>query len=88
MTEKRQVKQTDCEGCRNEIYNQGKVPGVDQCWAFKNARMRDRIAIGIDEPPPYKDKDVIMKPDCYHQEGANRSIWLDPSKLGPDGFWK
>lgn len=42
-----------CRGCRDNFYNGNNDLGVKRCWNFKDARVVQRHAIPIWQPPPY-----------------------------------
>jgi len=46
-----------------------------------------RIPIGVDEPPPYKNKKKIKVPDCWHGGGSNRTIMVKPESINSEGYW-
>ena len=70
------ITKRDCIGCTNTFYS--------ECWSFKDAKMIKRIVIELFEPPPYLNKPVIMKPNCFHEGGK---VYINPSKLNKEGFW-
>ena len=77
-----------CNGCGDEFYNGNNDVGVKECWHFKKAKLVPRIMIGHWENPPYKDKKIIKKPNCYHERGNNRTHYVIPDKIDSNGYWK
>lgn len=59
-----------CYGCRNDFYNYGGATGdCHQCWSFNKAKIIKVIEIGTWERPPYKNKPIKKKLNCYHRTG-------------------
>lgn len=77
-----------CVGCRNDFYNNKNELGVKECWQLKHAKMKWKIPIGFHEMPPYKNKQKQRVPDCYHEDGPNRTTWVSPSSLDDKGYLK
>ena len=81
----RNVKQTDCSGCRNNFYNGNNELGVAKCWSFKSAKLVKKIRIHVDTIPPYRNLKAETVPDCYH---VARFVFVAPERLGKDGYLK
>lgn len=77
-----------CAGCRNNFYNGNNSLGVDECWSLKTAKMVWRIPVGNRERPPYKGKRKVRVPDCWYGEGPNKTHYIKPDALTPEGFWR
>lgn len=77
--------QSHCKGCRNNFYNGNNPLEIKKCWSLETAEFVERIAIGVNERPPYLNKEKIMKPKCYHQDGM---VYVDPKVLTPAGYWR
>ena len=70
-----------CQGCHDNYYNPG-------CWSRKSGTMVTRIAIGVDERPPYINKRKVKVPSCWHGGGSNRTNMVKPESITKDGYWK
>lgn len=77
-----------CSGCRNDFYNNNNSLGVAECWSFKTASVVSRIPVGMQEPPPYKNRKKVKIPDCYHGNGPYRTIYIEAEALTNDGYWR
>lgn len=75
------IKLNHCSGCHNNYYN-------PNCWSRKSGKLVSRIAIGVDEPPPYRNKRKIKVPSCWHGGGSNRTIMVKAESITADGYWK
>lgn len=75
-----------CQGCRDNFYNNRQ--NGQRCFHFQGAKLIWRIAIGHWERPPYKNKQKVKIPNCWHGEGSNRIHYIDPKKLTKRGYWK
>lgn len=84
------IAQKHCSGCHDNYYNSKSTSGSSNgmCWSRKSGQLVSRIAIGVDEPPPYKNKKKIKVPDCWHGGGSNRTIMVKPESITKDGYWK
>jgi len=80
------MRKSDCAGCESNFYNGNNELGVKECWHFKTAKIVSRIMIGHWERPPYKDKKVIKKPNCFFERGNNRTHYVDPNKITKEGY--
>lgn len=67
------MRKVDCEGCYNDDYNHG-LGGAEECWCFKDARIRLRRAVGLDDVPPWTRTPELL-PSCYRKTGY---IFVDP----------
>ena len=76
-----------CRGCEDNFYNGNNNLGVKECWNLKSAKMVWRIPIGHWEEPPYKNKKKVHVPDCFHERGSNRTHYIKPEAIGPQGYW-
>ena len=78
-----------CRGCRNDFYNGNNNLNVKKCWHLKDAKIVWRIPVGHWERPPYKKRKVRI-PDCYyHDQGSNRTHYIDPdTQLDSRGYWR
>jgi len=77
-----------CAGCRDNFYNGNNPMGVNECWAFSDAKVMKRLAIGKWQSPPYtldmKHREWTMA--CWNSPDI---IYIDPPKvLDSQGFWK
>ena len=76
-----------CSGCYENFYNSNhSLDGI--CWSRKSGKMVWRIPIGMWEAPPYKNKKKVRVPSCWHGQGSNRTIMVNPEAIGSDGYWK
>jgi hypothetical protein len=75
---------TMCSGCYNNDYNHG-LGGAKECWNFSEAKVVDKLAIHVDEPPPYDKTKAKPLLSCYQQR---RMCFVDPKVLREDGYWK
>ena len=82
------MKKEHCNGCESNFYNGNNPFGVEECWHFKEAKLVKRIMIGHWESPPYKDKKVINKLNCFSERGSNRTHYVSPDKISKEGYWK
>ena len=84
------IKKKCCIGCHDDYYNLSSTSGSSDgvCWSRKSGKMVWRIPIGVDEPPPYKNKKKIKVPICWHGGGSNRTIMVKPESITKDGYWK
>ena len=80
------MKKENCIGCENDFYNGKNNLGVKECWSFEDAKIVPKIMIGHWENPPYKDKKIIKRPNCYHERGNNRTHYIDPKKVSKEGY--
>ena len=62
--------------------------GIKQCWSLKDAKLVKRIPIGHWENPPYLKKRKVTVPDCWHGEGSNRTHYVEPERIRPNGYWR
>jgi hypothetical protein len=63
-----------CNGCRDDFYN-GKNPfDVKECWLLDKAKLIRRVAVHVDQRPPWKQK-AQWTPHCYSME---RYIFVAP----------
>ncbi len=69
----------NCMSCHDNFYN-------PNCWSRKSGKMVWRVPVGVDEPPPYKKKQIRV-PDCWHG-GSNRIVMIKKESLRKDGYWK
>ena len=76
-----------CSGCRNNFYNGNNSFGVRGCWSSKGAKIVKRIPIGFWESPPYLNKKTVSVPNCWHDEGSNRTLYVERSRINSKGFW-
>jgi hypothetical protein len=67
-----------CVGCKNNHYN-------PDCWCRKTGKLVWKIAIGIDEPPPYIGKKSRRVPSCFIGKGI---VMISKTVLTSDGYWK
>ncbi len=77
-----------CSGCEDNFYNGNNQLGVKECWLLKKAKLVNKIRIGHWENPPYKNKKVIKKANCFHERGNNRTHYVSPDKISSDGYWE
>jgi hypothetical protein len=79
-----------CRGCYCNYYNSKATSGSSDgmCWNRKSGKIVWRIPIGIDEPPPYKNKKKVRVPSCWRGGGSNRIIMVKPEVITKDGYWK
>ena len=64
-----------CSGCRDDFYNHNREGG---CWMYENAKVVERIQVGIWQPPPYS-KDTKRKClSCYSPDGYSMIQLNDP----------
>lgn len=77
-----------CNGCRNNFYNNNNSLGIKECWNLKNAKLVTCIPIGHWESPPYLNKKKVRVPDCWEGIGQNRTHYINPKVLTPQGYWK
>jgi len=70
-----------CKGCRDNFYN-------PNCWSRETGRMVKRLSIGMQEMPPYKNKELVEVPDRWHGSGNQRQIMVKPEALDSNGYWK
>lgn len=75
-----------CIGCGNDFYNGKNDLGINECWGFNDAVLIKRVSIGHWENPPYKDKIVIIKPNCYHERGNNKNHYVNPDRIDINGY--
>lgn len=75
-----------CVGCRSDFYNNKNEIVVKECWLFKKAKLKWKIPIGMNEFPPYRNKQKQRVPDCYHESGPNKTLWVSPKALDKDGY--
>ncbi len=78
----------NCFGCRNDFYNGKNGMGVKECWSFKSAKLEWRIPVGMQEPPPYKNKKAKRVPNCWHGEGPYRTLYIKKEAITKDGYWR
>ena len=76
-----------CIGCADNFYNANNELKIEECWNFKEAKLVPRIMIGHWENPPYKDKKIIKRLNCYHERGNNRTHYISPDKIDSNGYW-
>lgn len=74
-----------CVSCYNNYYNQTLSDG---CLMRKDAKLVWRIPIGNWERPPYLNKKKVRVPDCYHEDGSNKTHYVDPKAITTSGYWK
>ncbi len=55
-----------CSGCRDDFYNGLNDLGVKECWSLKDAVLKMRQEIHINDMPPHKQKPRKL-PNCYHK---------------------
>lgn len=84
------INKKHCDGCHDDYYNSISTSGSSDgmCWSRKSGQLVSRIAIGVDEPPPYKNKNKIRVPSCWHGGGNNRTIMVKPESINKDGYWE
>lgn len=70
------MKKQNCVGCYNDDYNHG-LGGATECWHFKDAKLIQRVAISIDQPPPYTQKPSKL-PNCYRRQ---RFVFWTPEQV-------
>lgn len=80
----REIRKSDCSGCRNDFYNDHNPLGVKECWSFKDAKLEKRILIHVDRVPPYKGEKPTLRPTCYKMD---RYVTVKPEAIGKDGYW-
>lgn len=62
----KKVTKKDCAGCRNDFYNGHNDLGVSECWSLKDAVMKLRREVHINDMPPHRQKPAL-RPNCYHR---------------------
>ena len=82
---RRKMKKQDCNGCEQNFYNGNNPYNIQECWDFPRAKIVSRIQIGHWENPPYKNKMIIEKPNCYQQKGEH---YINPDSITPEGYQK
>lgn len=75
---------TMCQGCEDDPYNHG-LGGQKECFSYKDGKIISRIAIHIDQPPPYDLKSFKPTMSCYHQK---RMVYCKRESFRDDGFWR
>lgn len=80
MTKSKQA----CAGCYNDDYNHG-LGGSKECWSFESATMFPRIAISVDQSPPYDKDQAKQMMSCYTRK---RMVYVKPEALDDLGYWK
>lgn len=73
-----------CSGCYNEQYHYG-LGGAKECFSYESAKIVDKIAVGVDEMPPFDKARARPMMSCYTRQ---RSCFVEPSSLTEQGFWK
>jgi hypothetical protein len=73
-----------CGGCYNNDYNFG-LGGSNECWSFKSAKIIKRLAIHVDQPPPYNKDNAEYRMDCFN---SKRMVYVKPDALTSEGYWK
>lgn len=77
-----------CSGCRNNFYNMNNPYKIKECFSLKTAKLVSRIPIGHFQRPPYLNKQEVLVPDCWSGEGLNRTHYIKPNALTPNGYWR
>ena len=77
-----------CNGCRNDFYNDKNPYGIKECWSLKTAKVVWRIPVGHWEDPPYLNKKKVQVANCWQGEGSNRTHYVEPERITPEGYWK
>lgn len=73
-----------CNGCYNQDYWFG-LGGAKECWSFKGAKVIKRLAIHVDQRPPYDVKNSQYMLSCYTRK---RMVYVKPVALTKEGFWR
>jgi hypothetical protein len=55
-----------CRGCRDDFYNHNRECG---CWCFEDAKIVERIQVGVWEPPPYSIARKQKVLACFTRQG-------------------
>lgn len=80
-----------CSGCRNDFYNGNNNLGVSECWSYKDAKVVNKIRVGLWESPPYRNKATGGKRktgfclNCFSPYG---SIMVSKEYLDSKGYWR
>lgn len=75
-----------CRGCHADFYNHRDNINGHGCWSFKDAKVVWRIPVGYWENPPYRNKKKVHVASCYHENGSNRILYVDPEKIDSTGY--
>lgn len=75
----------NCSNCDNNFYNGNNPLGIKECWSKSSAKIVDRIPIGINESPPYKNREPVKVLDCYHTQGT---VYVKEESLTEEGYWR
>lgn len=67
-----------CSGCRDDFYNDNNPLGVKKCWHLPRAKLVRRVAVHVNQRPPWTQKPVRV-PNCYHMVCY---IHVDPNNPG------
>jgi len=78
------MKKENCLGCYNDDYNRG-LGGAKECFSFKTAKLVTKIAIHINQMPPFDKKSGKKTPSCYRRP---QMCYVEPKNLNEKGFWK
>ena len=57
-----------CIGCRDNFYNGNNPFDVKECWMLSTAKLTKRVAVPLDQRPPWTQEPVTV-PDCYSADG-------------------
>lgn len=73
-----------CAGCYNDDYNHG-LGGAKECFSFSSAEIIKRLAVGVNQVPPFNKNLAEPMMSCYTQRGM---CYVKPEDLTEKGFWK
>ena len=79
-----EMKKENCYGCYNDEYNHG-LGGAKECFSFSSAKLVKKLAVDVNQMPPFDLKKIKEYPSCYHQQ---RAAHIEPSRLTDEGYWK
>lgn len=74
-----------CAGCADDFYNGHNPYGVERCWHFQKAELKEYILIHISQPPPYTRRKIETLPNCYKRREYSK---VKPEALTAEGYWK
>ena len=59
-----------CGGCTDNFYNGNNEHGVKKCLHYKSATVKKVLCVGINECPPYDEKEICYCLSCYKRRGV------------------